>query len=682
MANTKLTVPQALELIEKSMGKNFSEEQKKIILHKGNAPLNVIACAGAGKTTVSIAHMLALELIHQVKPYKILSITFSRKASDEISERYIAARANVSRVTFKPTFKTFHAFFLMLLKQLSKYKHYTVAFPDTYKYNLYKLIKSDGVRDKSDIFDHYMNIRSATINKGYSMDGIEGISDAKSFSEKGVDYDNYVEVVEEYNLLKKKDYAFDFDDMQVMLLQELMDGNEELISKFRETYTNIILDEYQDISPIQNDIMNLLLSPKQIKGLMAIGDDDQSIYAFRGSEPKFIIDFVYNYPNAKRAYLSTNYRCKENILNEVIPMISANSKRVDKKLQAFNEGGKVSYLDISDDEGEKMLLNSLYTDLTNEELQANNIAILVRFNSQRMLLSDRLAEQGIPVDITNERYLLSNNKVYKALMQVVDMVKEENNYLFSLNYYKLGSHIRRDAIEVYKTHRDANWYQDALTGAFDFPKELMDNFKAIKSSDNAYTCLISAWRILKNNFIQMGERGFINIDATLEIVMYVLSLCKDFEGKPNVTYTLLREAEGKKRNFMLACMGEEHALKINTMHSVKGLEYKKVYLYGLTERIVNQKQLKDYYSVQKNAEEVSKAVSEGEYSTNEDTKMSALNIVSSILDYSIEVEEERRVFHVACTRAEDELVLCFDSKKPLALLDEMETFKQMEKIMN
>lgn len=671
MKQAAVTLTRGLEKVEQVMGKTFSEEQRKIITHYGK-PLNVIACAGAGKTTVSIAHMLMLELVQGIKPYNILSVTFSKKASVEISDRYLASRDKIGNVRQKPTFKTFHALFLMLLKELPEYKSYSVANANEFKYELFKHVKTDGLRDKGDVFDSYMNIRSALINKGLSPDGIKGVEELTSFKDSGVDYLNYVLVIKEYNRLKVDKEAFDFDDMQVFLLEELKNGSPELVSRFHSAYSHVILDEYQDISPIQNDIINLLLSPKQVKGLMAIGDDDQAIYGFRGSDPKYIINFIYNYPNAKRYFLSTNYRCMTDILDEVKPSISHNFNRVDKPLTAFNAGGKVSYLDTSTIRGSDKFRDLLMDDLTSGK-EISNIAVLVRFNSQRILLADTLAENGIPVDIGDVKFLLSNSSIYKALMDVVQMVKEENGYLFNRHYFKFGKHINKDSVRKYAEHKETNWYMDVMNGAFDFPTDVLDLFRGIKHAETAYTMLLNAWKLLRPNFKQMADKGYINLDNTVEVVFHMLNLCKDTDGNHTIDFETLQRAEEHKRVHLIKFINDPETFKINTMHSVKGLEYRKVYLYGLSERMVNNEKWSEALQAEDRLKESAETMSTLDEKDVED-------VLASIFDYSVSVEEERRVFYVACTRAEEELILCYEGKRPLALLEEMKGFNESKQV--
>lgn len=663
-----LSLNRGLQKVEEVMGKSFSDEQKKVVTHFGK-PLNVIACAGAGKTTVSIAHMLMLELVHGVKPFNILSITFSKKASDEISERYVASRKKLGVIQYKPTFKTFHALFLMLLKTLPEYRNFRVANAEDFKYGLFKDIKSTGLRDKNDIFNHYLNVRSALINKGLSKDGVQKVEEYINAEKIGFDIQNYSLVMLKYAEQKKVKQVFDFEDMQVLLLEALEKGAPELVESFQQAYSHVILDEYQDISPIQNAILNKLLSPKQVKGLMAIGDDDQSIYGFRGSEPTYIIDFVYNYLNAKRYYLSTNYRCKTNILEEIKPSISKNTKRVDKPLNAFKEGGVVRYLDISQPNQQSQFIEELKADLVSGD-KMSDTAVLVRFNNQRILLADELAEDGIPVDISSESYLLSNTSVYKNIMGVITMIREGNGYLFKQNHYKIARHLNKETVDLYVNFPEKDWYADAIQGRLNFHEKAIANFKEIKETNAMYDMILTAWKILLPNYREMSKKGFINIDNAVNIVHYMLKLCL-LPDSTSIDLATFKKAETYKKDMLISFIGEKNAFKIFTMHSVKGLEFKKVYLYGLTSKMVSHEALVEQDNRKRLRPDLEDALME---SANEFDDIDIMDTMNQIFDYSVSLEEERRVFYVACTRAEEELILCYDSDAPLALLDEMPNY--------
>lgn len=653
---------ETLKLIGEAMSREFSDEQLEIITSYGS-PENVIACAGAGKTTVSIAKMLYQIIEFDMKPFEILSITFSKKAAQEIEDRYVKASEKLGFRGYSPIFKTFHAYFYSQVRLIPKYRSFTVTSPSEYKYQLSNLVTSYGTTSKSEVFDVYMSIRSALINFGVSIDGIVGVPNSPVFKDSGIDYFNYVDVVTAYNQEKEDKQQLDFDDMQILLLQELTNAGEEstIIKRFQSAYKMIILDEYQDISPIQSQIMNLLLSPEQVKSLVAIGDDDQSIYSFRGSNPSYIIDFLMLYPDAERRFISTNYRCGSNIIDSVAPMITNNSHRVDKQLKAFKQGGVVDYIDLDTKAGADKVLNMLKSDLL-EGSDVGETAVLVFHNSQRLILADRLAEQGLPVDVLDSKWLLSRSKIYKELVEIVEMVKEHKGYLFAKHAYKFMPSVKRAGVEAYKNNRKSDWYNDiVLEGRYQLDSDILNAINKIHESENAFTCLYYAWKMLIENYKRLARKGYANLNTVGDLVSYILSLTADSQEKHTITWKIFLESEAIKRNNLLTLIGYENAFKINTIHSTKGLEFKKVFLYGLSDKILNSEEMLDYVT---------------DIATETPDRLSSIaldidSVLKVVLQYNTSVEETRRVFYVGATRAEEELYYCYHGKQPFVLLEEL-----------
>lgn len=262
---------EALGRIEKAMGVEFSDEQRTVIQHSGK-PLNVISCAGSGKTTVLVAKMMYRELVGGITPVNMLGITFSSAATSEIEQRYRGTRKKLRlRNTSMPTFKTFHSLFLMILRSIKGYKNHTVVSEGKYMFQLMKMVRSDGARDNHEIYTNIMSHRSSMINHGYSVDGIEGAI----FEDVQFNVDNYNAIITKYNEMKEQDKVLDFDDMLVFLYKELIENEcEEARESFRRVFHDIYIDEYQDISKVQLDIIDNLIGDES--KLVAIGDDDQS----------------------------------------------------------------------------------------------------------------------------------------------------------------------------------------------------------------------------------------------------------------------------------------------------------------------------------------------------------------------------------------------------------------------
>lgn len=266
----ELKKDKVVETIKSAMGTMFSPEQEKVIKHFGK-PLNVLSCAGSGKSTVLIAKSNFMEMYYNVNPLSMLMITFNTEASKELEGRYLKSRKKLGlNMATLPTFKTFHALFYMLLKTVPKYKSVNVVSEGKYTYKLMGKINSVS-EDKKDVLKEILNYRSQLINKGLSPDGIKNVNEVESSM---FNYDTYISVVSEYVKLKRENKEIDFDDMMIKLYEEIENGNDSFVKKFQKTFKYVSVDEYQDISGVQKKLMDILIP--DFNKFTAIGDDDQS----------------------------------------------------------------------------------------------------------------------------------------------------------------------------------------------------------------------------------------------------------------------------------------------------------------------------------------------------------------------------------------------------------------------
>lgn len=667
----KLTKDEAIIKIKEVMDREFSTEQTEIITHYGK-PLSVIAGAGSGKTTVSIGHIFYLILAKGVKPHEILSITFSKKAALEIEERYLASKNNINPQLGSPNFKTFHAFFYSLLRNIPEYRGITPKDYTHFLFPLLKVVQNNGVKKNTELLESYMKIRSVLLNYGYCEDGLVDKNDSYLLTNNKMNYANYQLVMRTYNNLKQTNGFIDFDDMQSLLLEYLRDNprKQTMIDNFTKSYKHVILDEYQDISPVQTTILDILMDNKLTKNLVTVGDDDQCIYEFRGSNPRYILDFLDRYKHSRRKVISMNYRCKNAILDEVIPMISNNVDRVDKTLQAFNEGGSVSYLDISYGSEFQILKDSLHADLTSDINMVKDVAVLVRFNKDRTLLADKLAEFSIPVDIVNTSYLLQNDKIYLALTQIAKAIKTRNASLMKMHSTKAFKGLNLKKLEQFEA-MNVDFVQEILDGSISTSDEELACVTNILNTENAYVILSNTWLLIKDYYKYMIKMKHVNDKDVNTVVKYVLELVLDETNNATVSWEAFLFSENYKKTYLTEFIGDSKVFKIYTMHSVKGLEFSKVYLFGLSGDIVSSNDIRNY----SNQTTLKNKHKDGVFSNTDTYDVS--DVEKALSSYNVNVEEERRVFYVACTRAIDNLVIAYYSENLFALLPEMKNFNQI-----
>lgn len=621
--------------IEKALGVEFSEEQLDVIKHVGS-PLSVVSCAGSGKSTVLVAKMLYREMEYGVKPLNMLAITFNADAKADIEVKHAKARRKCKLTRRgKATFKTFHALFLMLLKCMDKYEDVDVENSTKYMYMLSKYVKGADDDDKPNVVEQMFGYRSTIINYGISTDGIEN-AESMYTDQHNFDLDNYLYIMEEYNSVKELEGVIDFEDMQTLLYKEIVEeGNKEPLKAFQRVWGDgdVYMDEYQDISKIQRDIMDNLIV--DFKRLMVIGDDDQSIYSWRGSDPTYILDFKYTYSNASIKYLSTNYRCKSEIVGAVRPVIERNERRMKKNIEANEKGGHIEYIKSTGNLGgliDELLEELEYTPSGFYE----EIALLVRNNSQRMLLADELLEKNVPINIVNIKFSLQENSFYKTLIEVIQMIKNEDNKLFVKHFNKMFKHLNRYKVEHY-LYEDVSWYVDITERMFyNIREHDIDMLEVIKGTNSMYNAFVCAWKLLKGHYKMLGDKGYGSFDKTQTIMKHILKHSKGMKIRE-----FLDREKRKHSKLRLFCDSDE-ALSINTIHSVKGLEFESVYMIGMNNDILPD--MDRYHSL----------------------------IDKRGFEYAEEyLEEERRLFYVGWTRAAERLVVEYDSNNPSMFLKEV-----------
>lgn len=630
----------SIQIFEKALNIKLSDEQKTILNSKLSTPTLVNACAGAGKTTTMILSILYQQMEGITKTEDVLAITFSKKAQIDMAEKFESLKSKIALVypeaqNFQePTFKTFHALFFQILKVMYPNFSWGITSPKHYQYSLYNVLENpdDALTEKENV-ERYVNLQSSLINQNYSLNGYDvnienplaqAIIKNMQNSDKQVPSINtllnylgvaspeaikdYLNIVQQYTSEKINDHSIDFDDMQTIVLTALQKRPEmkTIIRNYMLKYPQIYIDEFQDISPIQWAILRQIISPQALNHLTAIGDDDQSIYSFRGSEPKYILKFKKLVPNAKRFNLSTNYRTKENILNSVIPLIEQNTLRLDKHLKAANPGGIVKQstrpLTIQDDQA----LNEFIEDL--KQNPQKRFAILARNNADLSIIADYCAENELYANFgeSNKNNILQNTKLYSIYQNLIEAIYKDDfaqfikfsnrigftDYKkrlqkFAKNYNSLSAFLNsKDALTQpnkakglsdlrrVKTYNDANLQ---LKRAINIIKsnqkdELASTQKYLLSylfqTIDSLTAKYFAYMI-KNHYLQITENDF---NAFRFYFKWILN------RSANVNAFLLKE-EMKRSSIENQAEIKNYHLQAMTLHRSKGLEFNETLVY-------------------------------------------------------------------------------------------------------
>ena len=384
---------------------NFNEQQKKAI-ELIDGPLLLLAGAGAGKTRVITNRIANMVQNHNIKPSEILAVTFTVKAANEMKER-------VEKIINKKIeISTFHSFALKLLKEYHKELGYEKNF------TIYDVL------DQMNIVNLILRKNNFKVEEG-TYEIASFISKFKEGNCTQYDFSNvliFETIFKEYNEILKNNNAMDFSDILVNT-DKLLDIP-DILDKVQDKFRYIMVDEYQDTNNIQYKIVNKIA--KKYRNICVVGDENQSIYGFRGANIKNILNFEKDYPDANIIKLEINYRSTQNIVEASNALIMHNKERIEKNIKSNNEpGSKIKYkiFDNEYDEAEKVIeqiiLNIKKNDFDN--------AILYRTNAQSRIFEEQLALKKIKYSIKDSNKFHERKEI-KKLINFLYFINNNNDF--------------------------------------------------------------------------------------------------------------------------------------------------------------------------------------------------------------------------------------------------------------
>lgn len=606
---------------------NFNKFQLKAIQH-GNNPMLVIAGPGSGKTTVLTNRIKYLIEEHKVSPDKILVITFTKAAATEMQKRFERLTSSGKGVTFG----TFHAVFFYILRA-------------AYNFNVNSIIKEE---DKKMIIRTAIE-KSGLITEDY-IENIENIAgEISRVKSEGVDINVYYsyncpadafrKIYKYYESSLKRQRCIDFDDM-LLYCYELFKRRPDILKKWQKRYSYILIDEFQDINKVQYEVIKMLALPEN--NLFVVGDDDQSIYGFRGSKPELMLNFEKDYPNAKKIVLDVNYRCSNNIVSAAGLVIKNNKVRFDKNIRTDNAlGDKVQIVQFETTKEEYLRVVEEIRKSYDKDVKYANQAVLYRTNHVVFPLVRHLIEYNIPFVLKDgipnifEHWIA---KDYLTYMKVALGSRKRADFIKIMN--KPKRYIGRDYLseeevsfdELEKYYEDKPWMYERL-----------DKFK----SDLDFMAAQPPYAMLNYLRKSVGYDEYLNEYAKekgLDIKELIETADEIMDSTRNVkTYEdWIKYIEKYSANLKESNSQKHHksdAVILSTMHGSKGLEYDTVFIIDANEGITPHK----------------KSVSEAE------------------------ISEERRMFYVAMTRAVKNLHIYYSKTR---YNKEMEVSRFVTEIMD
>ena len=585
----------------------FNKSQIQAISHM-DGPAMVLAGPGSGKTTVITHRIKNLIEKAEVRPENILVVTFTKAAAISMQKRF-STLMNGGKGQLV-TFGTFHSVFYKILRKSRRYEATEILSERQKTDYIREIIGRYGI-SSNDISELSQNI----INDIGNIKG--NMLNAQQYEPSCCKKEDFIKVYNAYNLELKKDGKMDFDD----ILREcylLLCENHTILEQWRELYKYILIDEFQDINRIQMNIIELLASP--LNNIFVVGDDDQSIYGFRGARPEIMIEFKDYYPEAELIVLNVNYRSTQSIINVAGRVIENNKTRLDKCAHANNDKDfQPDIRKFRNQVEELKFVVSKIKEYENQGISLSEMAILVRNNSQIQEISSFLKNRKIEAESGKHRSNIYNGMVAKDILSYVrGALKFDGTYFNEDLIYVLNKpqrYISRQVVLSVNMNISAvrRIYSKNNIDSFLFHIEMIR-----KLPPQAALSYIRKGAGYEEYLRLYAIENNIPMSGLLKQLEQLVQECSKFNTLEQWINSIDSAQNSEGQNFGKKSSGEGGAnnrINIMTMHGSKGLEFKAVFIVDANQGIIP----------------TSKALRERDF------------------------EEERRLFYVAITRAIDYL---------------------------
>ena len=612
---------------------SFTKSQSEAIRHV-DGPLLVLAGPGSGKTTVVTKRVQYLVQDCSISPSSILVITFTKAAATEMKERFtrlMEQQAQPPGGYGNVSFGTFHAVFFNILKLSYGFTVANIITEETRR----QYLKESVDRMKLEIDDE--NEFLTGIAGEISLIKNERVELEHYFS-KNCSEEVFRKIYEGYEERKKRARLIDFDDMLVYTW-ELLSQRKDILSAWQKKYQYILVDEFQDINRPQYDILRLLAEPEN--NLFIVGDDDQSIYRFRGARPEIMLNFRKDYPKSGQVLLNDNFRSTTQIVEAAGRVIARNKTRFLKNIIARGgDGALVRSLEFPDQQQE---CTYILREIQNWQARGGSlrqVAVIYRTNTQPRVVIQKLMEYNLPFRVRDQVPNLFQHWIARDL--------------FCYMRLAMGSGLRKDLLPVlnrpkrYLSRECLNDERISWEYMLDFYKDkryVCDRIERLQydlkmmSRMGPFAAINYIRHVIGYEEYLKEYAGFrrMNVEDLLEVLSDLQESAREYHTYEEWFIYIEKYTEEmeqlKKRQQEV-----KDGVHLTTMHSSKGLEYEKVFILDAAEGITPYK----------------KAVLEPD------------------------LEEERRMFYVAMTRAKKELTICWTKKvgshekKPSRFLEEMQ----------
>ncbi len=614
---------------------DFNKAQMTALEHR-DGPMMVLAGPGSGKTTV-ITHRIKRLLEAGVDPSGILVITFTKAAAAEMKERFLKlareedakrkltgpgdglrsagqnakrdGRISLEAAGTRVSFGTFHSVFYHILKWAYRFPAGNVISGEEKRQYFKKFLDESEmeVEDEAEFISSIINEISYV--KGERLD-------LKYYYSQNCPEEWFKKLYDGYDEMLKQTGKIDFDDMLVMC-HELFTERKDILAAWQKKFRYILVDEFQDINLLQYQVVRMLALPEN--NLFIVGDDDQSIYRFRGAKPEIMLGFEKNFPGTKRVLLGTNYRSTKEIVETSLKLIGHNKVRFEKKLEPFRGSGRPVDFRVFDNPGHEM-------DTVAQSIRAyhdagyawNEIAVLFRTGANSGLMAERLMGYNIPFKLRDVIPNLYSHWIAKdlfAYMEIAAGSRKRSDFYRIMN--RPNRYFSRDAFDtptvsfdrLKSFYQDRDWMEDRIC---DLEADLraMSRLKPVAAVN--YIRKVIGYDDYLRSYAEFRR---MKPEELFETADKLAESAAEFETFEAWKEHAARYEEELKKQSLEETEEAKDRVTLSTMHSAKGLEYPVVFVVDVNEGIVPHHKA----------------------------------------GLTADIEEERRLFYVALTRAKDRL---------------------------
>ncbi len=584
----------------------LNEIQKQAVEHK-DGPMMVLAGPGSGKTFTIVRRIKYLIDHHHVNPGDILVITFTKAAANEMKERFFR---EMNGQILPVTFGTFHAVYFMILKYAYGYKGSDIVKED----QKFQFMRQLCARMRLDYEDENEFISSVLAE--ISMVKNSDIQ-VEHYYSTNCGEEIFRRIFAAYQQFLCSNHLIDFDDMLVFC-KELFSERKDILAGWQKRFPYILIDEFQDINQVQYDVIHMLAA--RTENLFLVGDDDQSIYRFRGARPEIMMHVEADYPKIKKVTLDRNYRCPREVVRLSLQLIAHNQVRFPKKIQAAaTEDGVIRNLSFACQKDQDQYLAQEIRKLRQTGKSYEDMVILFRTNMQPRLLMEYLMRYNIPfrsrerIPNIYDHWIAKDILCYIRIALGSDLRKDFLQIMNRPKRYLSRESLTENtvAFEVWEEYyKDADWMVKRLEK---FAMDLkviagMQPFSAVNYIRKAVD--------YESYLAEISRERNIDYEEMIEILDELQLSAKNFTSFE--AWFLHMEDVRRELTEQLNQQKNTEAVTLSTFHGVKGLEYDYVFIVDVNEGLIPYRK--------------------------------------SVLE--ADIEEERRLFYVGVTRAKKELTLC------------------------